>query len=161
VLVIAPPEQAAVLDQLFAERPESAGGGDVFGEFTFGGDLPVGKLADFYDLPVSQAERATLLGEFLQARLRRKPLVGDRVPVGEIELIVRGVRGERIAEVGIELEPRTRTRPSLARLPVGPRRALARLRRRFGRWRKGRQEDRRASSGVARESGPGEREQDR
>ena len=79
MLVIAPPEQAAALDEMFAERPESAGGGDVFGEFTFGGDLPVGKLAEFYDLPVSEAERGTLLADFLQARLRRKPLVGDRV----------------------------------------------------------------------------------
>jgi cell volume regulation protein A len=126
VLVIAPPEQAAALDALFAGRPESSGG-DAFGEFTFGGDLPVGKLAEFYDLPVSEAERGTLLADFLQARLRRRPLVGDRVPIGDIELIVRGVRGERISEVGIELEPRPPGRPSLRRFRAWLRLAFGRL----------------------------------
>jgi cell volume regulation protein A len=126
VLVIAPPEQAAALDALFAGRPESSGG-DAFGEFTFGGDLPVGKLAEFYDLPVSEAERTELLADFLHARLRRKPLVGDRVAVGEIELIVRGVRGERITEIGIELEPRPPGRPSLRRFRAWLRLAFGRL----------------------------------
>ena len=152
VLVIAPPEQAAALDEMFAERPESAGGGDVFGEFTFGGDLPVGKLAEFYDLPVSEAERGTLLADFLQARLRRKPLVGDRVPVGDIELIVQGVRGERISEVGIELEPTGRPRPSWTRVRGQWRRALVRMRQRFGPSRRG------SEIGVAHAVEPGEGE---
>jgi potassium/hydrogen antiporter len=128
VLVIAPPVQAAALDELFAERPESAGGGDIFGEFTFGGDLPVGKLAEFYDLPVPEAELVVPLADFLQARLRRTPLVGDRIRVGNIELIVQGVRGGRITEAGIELEPRTLARPSVAGLRVGLRRTVARQR---------------------------------
>jgi cell volume regulation protein A len=128
VLVIAPPAQSAALDELFAERPESAGGGDVFGEFTFGGDLPVGKLAEFYDLPVAEGERPASLADFLLARLRRQPLVGDRIRVGDIELIVQGVRGERITEVGIELEPRTRPLPSMTRLRAWLRRRLGRRR---------------------------------
>jgi cell volume regulation protein A len=152
VLVIAPPEQAVALDEMFAERPESAGGGDVFGEFTFGGDLLVGKLAEFYDLPASEAERATPLADFLQARLRRKPLVGDRVPVGDIELIVRGLRGERITEVGIELEPTGRQRPYWTRARQW-RRALVRVRQRF-RWSRPGSE-----VGVTEAVDPGEREQ--
>jgi cell volume regulation protein A len=151
VLVIAPPEQAGPLDELFAERPESAGGGDVFGEFTFGGDLPVGKLVEFYDLPVAEAERAASLADFLQARLRRKPLVGDRVRVGDIELIVRGVRGEQITEVGIELEPTGRPRPSLKRALA---RALVRVRQALRPLR------RRSEAGVAHAVDPGERDQE-
>jgi cell volume regulation protein A len=133
VLVISPPEQAAALDEMFAERPEAAGGGDVFGEFTFGGDLPVGKLVEFYDLPVPEADRSSSLADFLQARLRRKPLVGDRVRVGDIELIVQGVRGEQITEVGIELEPRTPARASVAGLRSWLRRVQARGRTRLRR----------------------------
>lgn len=152
VLVIAPPEQAVALDEMFAERPESAGGGDVFGEFTFGGDLAVGKLVAFYDLPVPEAEAAASLADFLQARLRRKPLVGDRVRVGDIELIVRAVRGDRITEVGIELEPTGRPRPSWTRLRGQWRRALVRLRQRFGWSRRG------SEAGVARAVDPGEGE---
>ena len=153
VLVIAPPEQAVALDEMFAERRESAGGGDVFGEFTFGGDLQVGKLVEFYDLPVPAAERAASLADFLQARLRRKPLVGDRVRLGDIELIVRGIRGDRITEVGIELEPTGRPRPSWTRLRGQWRRALVRLRQRLGLSRRG------SEPGVAPRGNPGEGEQ--
>jgi len=163
VLVIAPPEQAAALDELFAERPQSAGGADIFGEFTFGGDLPVGKLAEFYDLPVPETERQASLADFLQARLRRKPLVGDRVRVGDIELIVKGVRGERITEVGIELEPGTRPRPSLGRLPAWLRRFLARLRlrRRFQLRRKGPRKAGWSELNAIHGGKPGERELER
>ena len=160
VLVIAPPAQAAALDELFAERPQSAGAA-TFGEFTFDGDLPLGKLAEFYDLPVPEAERPTSLAEVVQARLGRKPLVGDRIRLGDIELIVQGVRGERITEVAIELEPRTRARPSLARLRAWLRRALARLRRRFERSHKGRRAPRRSDPAAAHERKPGEHELER
>jgi len=130
VLVIAPPKQSAVLDELFAERPRPAGSAATFGEFTFDGDLPVGRIADFYDLAVLPDERAASLADFVQARLGRKPLRGDRIRVGDIELIVQAVRGERITEVGIELEPSGRPRPSLERLRAWLRRTLSRLRRR-------------------------------
>jgi cell volume regulation protein A len=130
VLVIAPPAQAAALDELFAGRASQAGAAS-FGEFTFDGDLPLGKLAEFYDLTVSEAERPASLAHVIQARLGRKPLIGDRIRLGGIELIVQGMRGERITEVGIELEPRSRAGGPLARLPIWWRRALARLRRRF------------------------------
>jgi potassium/hydrogen antiporter len=130
VLVIAPPEQAATLDQLFAERPRPASDLSLFGEFTFAGDQPVGRIAEFYDLPVPPEERAVSLADFVQARLGRKPSRGDRIRLADIELIVQAVRGERITEVGIELEPGGRPRPSLARLRDRLRRALGKLRRR-------------------------------
>jgi cell volume regulation protein A len=130
VLVIAPPAQAAALDELFAGRASEAGAAS-FGEFTFDGDLPLGKLAEFYDLTVSDAERPAALAEVIPARLGRKPQIGDRIRLGDIELIVQGLRGERISEVGIELEPRSRARAPLARMRTWLRRTLARLRRRF------------------------------
>ena len=58
------------------------------------------------------------LADIVRARLGRKPLLGDRIRLGDIELIVRGVRGDRITEVGIELDPRTRARrPSRSGAP--------------------------------------------
>jgi len=161
VLVIAPPEQAAALDELFAERAQSAGRGDVFGEFTFGGDLPVGKIAEFYDLAVPEEERPASLADFVQARLKRKPLIGDRLRVGDIELIVQGVRGERITEIGIELEPTGRPRPSWTRLRARLRRTLGRLRRWLRRAYGWRREPLRSDPGVARDPEPGEGQQER
>jgi cell volume regulation protein A len=135
VLLIAPPAHAAALDELFAAQASQAGAAS-FGEFTFDGDLPLGKLAEFYDLTVSEAERAASLADVVQARLNRKPLIGDRIRLGHIELVVQGMRGERITEVGIELEPRPRPRVPVPRLPMWLRRALARLRRRLAPRRK-------------------------
>jgi len=128
VMVLAPPAQAIVLDELFAERPASDDGAD-FGAFAFDGELPVGKIAEFYDLPVPEEERGMPLADFVPARLRRQPLVGDRIRLADVELVVRAMRDERITEVGIDLEPRTRPRPSWARLRAWLRRHLARLRR--------------------------------
>jgi cell volume regulation protein A len=141
VLVIAPPAQSAVLDELFAERPKAPDDGATFGEFTFDGALPVGKLAEFYDLPLPEDARATPLTDFVEMRLGRQPLVGDRVQVAGIELVVQAMRDERITEVGIELEPRTLAPPSVAGLRSSLRRALARrraqLRRALTRLRRG------------------------
>jgi cell volume regulation protein A len=128
VMVLAPPAQAAVLDELFAERPASDEGTD-FGAFAFDGELPVGKLAEFYDLPVPEEQRAMPLADFVPARLRRQPQVGDRVRLADVELVVRALRDERITEVGIDLEPRLPPRPSLAPLGAWLRRSLARWRR--------------------------------
>jgi cell volume regulation protein A len=128
VMVLAPPAQAAVLDELFAERPASDEGAD-FGAFAFNGELPVGKIAEFYDLPVPEEQRAMPLADFVPARLRRQPLVGDRIRLADVDLVVRAMRDERIAEVGIDLEPRTPPRPSWAKLRAWLRRHLARLRR--------------------------------
>jgi potassium/hydrogen antiporter len=160
VLMLAPPAQAAALDELFAERRQSAGGAATFGEFTFDGDLPLGKLAEFYDLPVPEEDRAVALADLVQARLGRKPLIGDRIRLGEVELIVQGLRGERITEVAIELEPRTRASLPPARLRAWLRNALVTLRRRLEPWRKGRPELRRAEPRAARDPEPGQREPD-
>jgi cell volume regulation protein A len=154
VLVIAPPAQAAALDELFAGQRQAAGAA-TFGEFMFDGDLPVGKIAEFYDLPVPAEDQATALADFVQARLRRKPLVGDRIRLADIELIVRGIRGGRIAEVGIELEPQARPRPSFARLRAWIRRRL-RSPRLGGRWR-----PRTSDPKVADDDEPGQRQQER
>ena len=127
VMVIAPPEQAAVLDELFGERPDSNGGAD-FGAFTFNGELPVGKVADLYALPVPDEQRPMALADFLRTRLRHQPQVGDRLRLADIDLVVRATRNERISEVGIDLEPRIPPRPSLAWLRAWLQRLLGRLR---------------------------------
>jgi cell volume regulation protein A len=160
VMVIAPPAQAAALDELFAERPTS-GSESTFGEFTFDGDLPIGKIAEFYDLPVPEEEKATPLADFVQARLKRKSLIGDRIRLDDIELVVRAVRDERITEVGIELEPRTRRRPSLARPRAWLRRTVGRLRRWLKRPREWRRVTRRSESDVTDDRQPGEGQQER
>jgi potassium/hydrogen antiporter len=141
VVVIAPPERLAVLDRLFAGPAKGQPNADVFGEFVLDGQVPVGEIAAFYEFPIPDEEREGTLAEFVARRLGRTPVVGDRLGVGEVELIVRQVDGNRITQVGIELEPLARGWPRLARLrgwlrshlrlPAWPSRLLLRLGARF------------------------------
>ena len=75
----------------------------TFGLFHFAGHVPVGKIADFYGLPVSQAEKATPVANFIAERLPAKPAVGDSIGIGRIGLVVHDVSGDRITRVGLEL----------------------------------------------------------
>ena len=120
----------ARLDLLFAERPRPATDLSLFGEFTFDGEVPTGRIAEFYDLPVTAAERLLPLADFVQARLGRAPAVGDHVRVADVELVVQWVRRGRIARIGIELEPDARAHPLLVTPPAWLRNALGKLRRR-------------------------------
>ena len=92
-----------------APRPKSASTrlepADVvaFGAFQFSGHVPVGKIADFYGLPVPQAEKATPIGDFVADRLPPNPSVGDSIGIGLIGLVVHDVSGDRITRVGLEL----------------------------------------------------------
>jgi potassium/hydrogen antiporter len=93
---------SVALDRTVYGRLEPA---DVvtFGAFQFAGHVPFGKIADFYGLPVAQAEKATPVGDFLAGRLAARPAVGDSIGIGTIGLVVHDVNGERITRVGLEL----------------------------------------------------------
>ena len=75
----------------------------TFGAFQFAGHVPVGKIADFYGLPVPHAEKATPVGNFVADRLPANPSVGDSIGIGLIGLVVHHVSGDRITRVGLEL----------------------------------------------------------
>ncbi|MBV8536915.1 MAG: hypothetical protein JO128_15050, partial [Alphaproteobacteria bacterium] len=46
-------------------------------------------------------------------RLGQTVVVGDRVKIGDIELVVRALRKEKIAKVGLEIEPEVERLPIL------------------------------------------------
>jgi potassium/hydrogen antiporter len=107
ILVLSPPEQVGKLDRMFMplaqirRRRIPAG----LGVFAFPGDTPTGAVADTYDLPVSNAERALPLAEYLRNRLGKTPATGDRLHFDHVELVVREMEKESITSVGVILEP--------------------------------------------------------
>jgi cell volume regulation protein A len=116
VLIVTPPEVTDRLDRLFAaRRPVDT---EVFGEFSFPGDVAAGALADAYGLTLSAAERGRTLDELLRLSLGREAVVGDRVRLAGIELVVRDLAESRITGVGVELDPAARHRRGLAALPA-------------------------------------------
>ena len=76
---------------------------DSFGAFPFAGDLPIGPIADFYGLPVPEAEKATPVGDFVAARLLARPAVGDGIGIGLVGLVVSDLNGQRITRVGLKV----------------------------------------------------------
>ncbi|HEX6144945.1 MAG TPA: potassium/proton antiporter [Geminicoccaceae bacterium] len=110
VLLIAPPEQAAAMDQLFGSGPKQAPDAGIFGEFSFEGDVALGEVAAFYGATVPDEDRDRPISEFVRQRLGRKPVVGDRLAWGEVEFVIQEMAGESITRVGIELEPEERRR---------------------------------------------------
>lgn len=138
VIAMVEPDQLPALEFLFAPALRTADREDsgVFGEFTFAAGTPAAAIVDLYGLAVTPAEKLATLGELLQQRLGRLAVVGDRVPVGHVELVVRSMEEERITAVGIELDPGDETRSRMDRLlgAAGP--WLRRIR---DRWRPPRQ----------------------
>jgi cell volume regulation protein A len=83
----------------------------TFGGFTFASEILLGKVAAFYGLSIPAAEHETSLAEFVRARLPRNPSLGDRIRFEDIELVMRGMHGERITSIGLELELHGRASP--------------------------------------------------
>lgn len=74
----------------------------IFDGFTFGGGVLLGALAGFYGFAVPEDEEATSLAEFIGARLRQQPMLGDRVRLQDIDLTVQGLDRGEITRVGLE-----------------------------------------------------------
>ena len=131
VLVIAPPEQAAKLDQLFGPEATPSRDAGIFGEFSFAGEVPLGRVAAFYEIAVPDDELDRPLAVFVRQRLGRAAVVGDQLSWEGIEFVVQEMAGDEIARIGIELEPEQRPKPSLTKLRQWLRRyGLGRLRER-------------------------------
>jgi cell volume regulation protein A len=105
VLAVVPPESSAAVDRLFAARPTHGPSVAALGDFALDAAVTLATLVDLYGIPATVADRGKPAGLFLRQRLGRAPVVGDRVHVGLVDLIVRRLDGDSIAEIGVALDP--------------------------------------------------------
>lgn len=108
VILVTPAERLPALDQIFGRPPAPDRRGRdraVLGEFAVPGEAELGRLARMYDLPIPAATAGRTVGAFMRHHLRKRPVVGDRLRLGTVELIVREVQDERIVQIGLELDP--------------------------------------------------------
>ena len=104
VILLVPPVQQLALDRLFTPAPpQQAKALDALGEFAFGGETPASALASQYGLAIELEHPLETLGAYLARRLETQAVVGDRIKLGEAELVVRALAEDRITEVGLEL----------------------------------------------------------
>lgn len=93
-----------VLDTLF-QSVRSADGAEeqrYFGEFIVSPEAALDDLVAAYGLEAPPAGAGKTLAAFVTDFLR-KPVVGDRLRLGEMELVVRKMDQERIVELGLRL----------------------------------------------------------
>ncbi len=115
VLALVPPEQAMALDRLFftpTERRRSVAAPDL-GEFVFESTVKLGEVCALYAVPFDPLYHDMTLAEFLNMRLGNTVVIGDRVKIGEVELIVRELNKDKISKVGLELESEAERLPIL------------------------------------------------
>ncbi|MBI3094154.1 MAG: potassium/proton antiporter [Rhodocyclales bacterium] len=105
VWLLASPEQVEHLTSLFGRQEQSGhlAVRNFFGEFVLDADSSVAALAATYGIELDAAEAAGSIGELLEKRLGSRPVVGDRIGIGSLELTVRAVAGNRVASVGLKL----------------------------------------------------------
>jgi potassium/hydrogen antiporter len=110
VYLIAPSDAVDTLDKLFApaEQPEYLEDHRFFGEFVLGGDVSLGDVSAAYGFDIDPKLTSHTAAQYLSERFRRRPVVGDRTRLGDVELVVRAMLGRNITEVGLRLAPTKR-----------------------------------------------------
>lgn len=105
VWLLASPEQVEHLAALFGRQDQSGhlAVRNFFGEFVLDADSSAVALAATYGMELDVAESDGSVGELLAKRLGRRPVVGDRVGIGSMELTVRAVTGNHVASVGLKM----------------------------------------------------------
>jgi len=126
VIAIVPPVEIAAAQRLFAEHRVAEVEPEGFGEFILSGDGAVDELAVVYGLDLGEHRSGETLADFMHERLGKIAVVGDRIRLGEVELVVRAVKEGRVRTVGLELEDQREKLPA--------RKAARRFRRRAAVW---------------------------
>ncbi len=105
ISLLASQEELPKLDKLFQLRvqPRSAAEEQHFyGEFRIDPQAPAEALAEAYGVTVPEAARGRSVSAFFETVIPR-PVIGDRLRLGEIELVVKRLDGEHVAEVWLRL----------------------------------------------------------
>jgi cell volume regulation protein A len=108
VLTLAPSEEMATLDRLFAARSRRSGRSrpdEMLGEFVLEGEANLGAVAELYGFHAPRNLLDFTVGEFLGRCLMRAPQPGHRLHIGDVEFIVRAVESGIITRVGLDLDP--------------------------------------------------------
>lgn len=131
VYLFTPPEYTTLLDRLFSQiKAPEQGDTEYFGQFMVNTDARVADLVSAYDLQLPiEIPPELSVGDFLHTELGGQPVIGDRVPLGSFDFVVRRVhQGKTVTEVGLALhgEARPSAYVRKARQPRGDFRARLR-----------------------------------
>lgn len=72
-----------------------------FGAFEIAADVELAALAQNFGIEIPQDKVEQKLADYIRERLNTAPVVGDRVHLGAIELVVKGIDGGQVTRVGL------------------------------------------------------------
>jgi len=122
VIAMAPPQHIIALDRLFSAPALPTAAAHVAGMFHFRGETTMADLCALYGIAPGDAMPGETIDAFLRRRLGGTVEVGDRVPLGESELLVHEMDKDRVGVAALAFEPAEERLPVLRLL----RRLLAR-----------------------------------
>lgn len=100
--LLAPPNSARRLDWLFVGSDGEGPAQASFGSFALPGNVALGELAQFYGLHIPKRFAARTAAQLFDERFDDQPQIGDRLALGPATLIVRAMKEDRVAQVGLE-----------------------------------------------------------
>ncbi len=114
IYIVTTPAYISLLDRLFAAPAQGAEDPALFGEFDIDPDANLGELAATYGAAVSETDGALTVRAYLRRELAGDIEPGDRIKLGQVDIIVRKVDVRHaIEEVGLAVEPTPISRPRI------------------------------------------------
>lgn len=105
VYFLSPPAALAQLGALFDPHavPPHLAEQRYFGEFMLDGSAVLGDVASAYAIPVAREVAALTLDAYISRTFHGRAVVGDHVPFGPAQLVVREIQDGQITRVGLRL----------------------------------------------------------
>ncbi|MBE7416620.1 MAG: potassium/proton antiporter [Ideonella sp.] len=105
VYLLASPKSLPRLSRLFDPHvePDRLGAQRYFGDFVLNGEAVLGELAAVYGFEVPPGTGDKTLAQLLDDEFRGRVVVGDRLPLGSAELVVREIDADRVTRVGLRV----------------------------------------------------------
>ena len=105
VYLLARPKSLARLSMLFDPHvePERLEEHRYFGDFVLNGDAVAGEVAAVYGFEVPAGAAEQTLAQYLDEVFRGRVVVGDRLPLGGAQLVVREMEDGRVTRVGLRV----------------------------------------------------------
>ncbi len=105
VHLLARPKSVPQLNRLFDPHraPERLDERHYFGDFVVNGEALLPDLAAVYGFEVPPEHAGSTLADYLNRRSHGRVVVGDRAPLGNVQLVVREMADGRVTRVGLKL----------------------------------------------------------
>lgn len=105
IYVLTKTHRREILNKLFADShaPARLEERKFFGEFILHGEASMDELSAIYGLDLPPSARGKTVQDYLTGVFNKRPVIGDRIKCGGLELVVRETDDGRVTKAGLKL----------------------------------------------------------